>query len=63
MDSERQLHVVDIKSRESVDTVDVSSLDLVTAAPFFQGRATGGNVSEALVNIFYYIPPEKFRNL
>ena len=49
MDSERQVHVVDIKSRETVDTVDVASLDLVTSAPFFQGRATGGNVSEALV--------------
>lgn len=44
-----QIHVVDVKCRETVDIVDVSSVDLVSSAPFFQGLATGGNVSQALV--------------
>lgn len=48
MDSQRQVNVVDIKSREAVDAVDVSQLDLVTSAPFFGALATGGNVSPAM---------------
>lgn len=43
--------MVDIKTQESVDVVDVSTIGLVNSTPFFQGLATGGNVSQALVVI------------
>ena len=49
LDSQRSVHVVDVKAKETVDLVDISSVDLVKSAPFFQGLATGGNVSQALV--------------
>lgn len=48
LDSEQQVHVVDIKTQESIDVVDVSGVNLVKSTPFFRGLATGGNVSEAL---------------
>lgn len=44
-----KVHVVDLKTRETVDVVDISGVDLVNSAPFFQGLATGGNVSQAMV--------------
>lgn len=43
------MHVVDLKTRETVDMADIAGVDLVSSAPFFQGLATGGNVSQAMV--------------
>lgn len=49
-----KVHVVDIKTQESIDVVDVSGVNLVKSTPFFRALATGGNVSEALVKYYIY---------
>jgi len=46
--SNEQFHLLDVRSREQLETVDLTSVQLVYQTQFFKGTATGGNVSAAL---------------
>ncbi|XP_076030226.1 vacuolar protein sorting 8 [Oratosquilla oratoria] len=48
MDTREQLHVIDVKTQEELETVDLAHLGLVYASPHFKAIATGGNVSKAM---------------
>ncbi|XP_066963121.1 vacuolar protein sorting-associated protein 8 homolog [Macrobrachium rosenbergii] len=48
MDTREQLHIVDVKSQEELEMVDLAHLGLVYASPHFKAIATGSNVSKAM---------------
>ena len=54
MDARERLHVVDVKSQEELERIDLASLGLVYASPQFKAIATGGNVSKAMVSVCFF---------
>ena len=48
LSSTEQFHLLDVRSREQVETIDLTKAELVYQTQFFKGTATGGNVSAAL---------------
>nr|XP_045621529.1 vacuolar protein sorting-associated protein 8 homolog isoform X2 [Procambarus clarkii] len=48
MDTREHLHVIDVKTQEEQEMVDLAHLGLVYASPHFKAIATGGNVSKAM---------------
>lgn len=50
VDVRERLHVVDVRSQEELETVDLTQVRLVYASSHFKGLATGGNVSKAFVS-------------
>ncbi|KAB7499478.1 Vacuolar protein sorting-associated protein 8-like protein, partial [Armadillidium nasatum] len=48
IDINETLHVIDVKSQEELDKVDLGRLGLVYASSHFKAIATGGNVSRAM---------------
>ena len=54
MDTREQLHIIDVKSQEELEMVDLAHLGLVYASPHFKAIATGGNVSKAMVRIYVF---------
>uniref|UniRef100_K1R9K0 Vacuolar protein sorting-associated protein 8-like protein n=1 Tax=Magallana gigas TaxID=29159 RepID=K1R9K0_MAGGI len=48
MDTNEKLHVIDVRSEEELEVLDVSSVQLVYNNSHFKSLATGGNVSQAL---------------
>ncbi|KAK7082685.1 Vacuolar protein sorting-associated protein 8 [Halocaridina rubra] len=48
MDTREQLHIIDVKSQEELEMVDLAHLGLVYASPHFKAIATGSNVSKAM---------------
>ncbi|XP_063851088.1 vacuolar protein sorting-associated protein 8 homolog isoform X1 [Scylla paramamosain] len=48
MDARERLHVVDVKTQEELERLDLAPLGLVYASPQFKAIATGGNVSKAM---------------
>ncbi|CAL4079363.1 unnamed protein product [Meganyctiphanes norvegica] len=48
MDTREHLHVIDVKTQEELETVDLAHLGLVYASPHFKAISTGGNVSKAM---------------
>ena len=51
IDLREKLRVIDVRSQEELESVDLSSARLVYASSHFKGLATGGNVSKALVSL------------
>jgi hypothetical protein len=49
LDTREALHIMDVRSQEELETVDLSQVRLVYASSHFKGLATGGNVSRAFV--------------
>ncbi|XP_048580337.1 vacuolar protein sorting-associated protein 8 homolog isoform X2 [Nematostella vectensis] len=49
IDSLERLHVLDVRSMEELEIVDLSSVQLVYSSSYFKSLSTGGNVSKALV--------------
>lgn len=49
LDVTEALHLVDVRTREELETVDLAGVRLVYNTSFFKGLATGGNVSKAMV--------------
>lgn len=49
LDTREHLHVIDVKTQEEQEMVDLAHLGLVYASPHFKAIATGGNVSKAMV--------------
>lgn len=48
IDSQEQFHLLDVRTRDRLETVDLSGVKLVYQTQFFKAAATGGNVSAAL---------------
>lgn len=49
MDTKEHLHVIDVKTQDELETVDLAHLGLVYASAHFKAIATGSNVSKAMV--------------
>ncbi|ESO93558.1 hypothetical protein LOTGIDRAFT_215952 [Lottia gigantea] len=48
LDKTEKLHVIDVRSEEELEVIDISDVQLVYGSSFFKSLATGGNVSQAL---------------
>ncbi|GFR94592.1 vacuolar protein sorting-associated protein 8-like protein, partial [Elysia marginata] len=48
LDRTEKLHVIDVRSEEELEVIDVSGTQLVYGTSYFKSLATGGNVSQAL---------------
>ncbi|GFO47915.1 vacuolar protein sorting-associated protein 8-like protein [Plakobranchus ocellatus] len=48
LDRSEKLHVMDVRSEEELEVIDVSAVQLVYGTSYFKSLATGGNVSQAL---------------
>ncbi|KAF6030338.1 VPS8 [Bugula neritina] len=49
MDTSEKIHLVDVRSWEELEVLDMCDMQFVYSTSFFKGLATGGNVSPALV--------------
>lgn len=48
LDTSENLHVLDVRSQEELEVLDMSDVQLVYGTSHFRGHATGGNVSQAM---------------
>ncbi|XP_041374342.1 vacuolar protein sorting-associated protein 8 homolog isoform X2 [Gigantopelta aegis] len=48
LDTSEKLHVIDVRSEEELEMIDISDVQLVYGTSYFKSLATGGNVSQAL---------------
>ncbi|XP_076368429.1 vacuolar protein sorting 8 isoform X2 [Tachypleus tridentatus] len=48
MDTSEQLHLIDIRSAEELEVLDIGDVQLVYGTSHYKGLATGGNVSKAM---------------
>ncbi|XP_014767622.1 vacuolar protein sorting-associated protein 8 homolog isoform X2 [Octopus bimaculoides] len=48
LDTTEKIHVIDVRSEEELEIVDIADVQLVYGSSHFKSLATGGNVSEAL---------------
>ena len=49
IDVTERAHVLDVRSEEELEVIEVTQAELVYQNSFYKSLATGGNVSEALV--------------
>lgn len=60
LDTFEKLHIVDVRSWDELEVIDMSDMEFVYSTSFFKGLATGGNVSPALVrSVINVLPCEK----
>jgi hypothetical protein len=45
-----QLHLMDVRTQEELEVLDLAEVRLVYGTSYFKGLATGGNVSRAMVS-------------
>ncbi|KAJ8681567.1 hypothetical protein QAD02_017359 [Eretmocerus hayati] len=48
LDVQEKLHLLDVRTQENLETLDVSNVSLSYASSHFKGLSTGGNVSKAM---------------
>ncbi|XP_070570211.1 vacuolar protein sorting-associated protein 8 homolog isoform X2 [Ptychodera flava] len=48
VDTTERLHVVDVRTEEELEVIDLVDVELVYSSSYFKSLATGGNVSKAL---------------
>ena len=48
IDTSERLHVIDVRSEEELEVVDIADVHLCYGTSHFKSLATGGNVSKAL---------------
>ncbi|XP_014213894.1 vacuolar protein sorting-associated protein 8 homolog isoform X2 [Copidosoma floridanum] len=48
LDIQEKMHLLDVRSQENLETLDVSNVSLSYASSHFKGLSTGGNVSKAM---------------
>lgn len=51
LDSLEKIHILDVRSWEELEVIDMSDMKLVYSTSYFKGLLTGGNVSPALVSV------------
>ena len=51
MDTFERIHLLDVKSWEELEVIDMSDMQFVYSTSVFKGLATGCNVSPALVGV------------
>lgn len=49
LDTLEQLHLIDVRTHEELEVLDLAGVGLVYATAHFKGLSTGGNVSKAMV--------------
>lgn len=49
IDTSERAHVIDVRSEEELEVIDLVDVQLVYSTSFYKSLATGGNVSKALV--------------
>ena len=56
IDTSERAHVIDVRSEEELEVIDLVDVQLAYSTSFYKSLATGGNVSQALVcfNLFNY---------
>ena len=50
IDTSERAHVIDVRTEEELEVVDLADVQLVYSTSFYKSLATGGNVSQALVS-------------
>jgi hypothetical protein len=50
VDTMEQLHLMDVRTQEELEVLDLAEVRLVYGTSYFKGLATGGNVSRAMVS-------------
>ncbi len=50
VDTTEKLRLIDVRSEEELEVIDLSDIGLVYSSSHFKSLATGGNVSKALVS-------------
>lgn len=50
VDTMEQLHLLDVRTQEELEVLDLADVRLVYGTSHFKGLATGGNVSKAMVS-------------
>ncbi|XP_065215461.1 vacuolar protein sorting-associated protein 8 homolog isoform X2 [Planococcus citri] len=48
LDTKEQLHLVDVRTKQELEKIDLSTVGLVYNSSHFKGLSTGGNVSKAM---------------
>lgn len=48
LDVHEKLHLIDVRTQETLETLDVSNVGLSYGSSYFKGLSTGGNVSKAM---------------
>lgn len=48
LDTSEDLHILDVRSQEELETLDMADVQMVYGTSHFKGHATGGNVSKAM---------------
>ena len=50
IDTSERAHVIDVRSEEELEVIDLVDVQLAYSTSFYKSLATGGNVSQALVS-------------
>ena len=50
IDVTERAHIIDVRTEEELEVIEVTQAELVYQTSFYKSLATGGNVSEALVS-------------
>ncbi len=53
IDTSERAHIIDVRSEEELEVVDLVDVQLAYSTSFYKSLATGGNVSKALVRLIY----------
>ena len=63
IDTSERAHVIDVRSEEELEVIDLVDVQLAYSTSFYKSLATGGNVSQALVcfGLFHYISLQSFQ--
>ena len=63
IDTSERAHVIDVRSEEELEVIDLVDVQLAYSTSFYKSLATGGNVSQALVcfNLFNYASIQSFQ--
>ena len=62
IDTSERAHVIDVRSEEELEVIDLVDVQLAYGTSFYKSLATGGNVSQALVCFnFHYISLQSFQ--
>lgn len=48
LDTSEDLHILDVRSQEELEALDIADVQMVYGTSHFKGHATGGNVSKAM---------------